>query len=424
MSRLAAFFRFRFSLIFPACVLSALLPSLSRAVTATSLASFEGIEEPLVRFYPAPGTFQPDNFINITDVGGGTFRMFLRYEPEWWDGDRDTPNKDRQRAEVKGLGPHQHYGDTFEYATTWRTSPGFRGTSRFCHVFQLKATNGDSGAPLVTLSVETGADEVAVKYWPGHEKNSLTVRQFHWKPGTWQTVRIRIKTSLHADGAVLVSVDGDNFQGVTGVAVFRPDADDYRPKWGLYRGAKTGMAMGDDYVEHRNVSAEKLAASETMSQNASPSVSVERDLADATLLARSAENNPAAAMQAVEALPAGPLRQDALRRVYNRWADRDLPAANAWLAAHAPSPELDDLLWYQATDTTYRYVNRPVALNAASLITDPTRRALAFEHVTLIWNRANPTEADAYVAASTALSPAQKEALLKKLRAGKGGAGD
>jgi hypothetical protein len=128
-------------------------------------------------------------------------------------------------------------------------------------------------------------------------------------------------------------------------------------------------------------------------------------------------------MQAVEALPAGLLRQDALRRVYNRWADHDLRGANAWLAAHAPNPELDDLLWYQATDTTYRYVNRPVALNAASLITDPARRALAFEHVTLIWNRANPDEAAAYVAASTALSPAQKEALLKKLRAGKAGAG-
>ncbi len=407
-----------------ASVLVFLKASEVRAVTATSLGSFEGIEEPLVRFFPATGTFQPDKFTNITDVGGGTFRMFLRYQADGWDGDRDTENKDRQRAEVKGLGPHQRHGDTFEYATTWRTSPGFHGTNRFCHVFQLKATNGDNGAPLVTLSIEGDAGEAAVKYWPGHEKNSLTVRQFHWKPATWQTVRIRIKTSPNADGAVQVSIDGDAWQGVSGVAVYRPAADEYRPKWGLYRGAKVGMTMGDDYVEHRNVSAQKLTAADLAGEKILPGPASDRGFTEVTRLAESAANDPAAAMQAAAALPAGPVRQDAMRRVYNRWADLDLTAANRWLAAHAPNPALDDILWSQATDTTYRYVNRPVALSVASLISDPALRALAFEHVVSIWNRTKPAEAAAYVETCASLSPAQKEALLKKLRAGKTGGAD
>src|SRR4051812_10484467 len=173
-----------------ACVLAVglaegLLPA-ANAVTATGLSSFEGIEEPLVKFFPATGKFERDAFVNITDRGGGTVRMTLRYNAEWWDGDRDTLNKDRQRAEVKGLGPHQKHGDTFDYETTWRSNPGFRGSNGFCHIFQLKATNGDSGAPLITLSIR--GDKATVEANPAGPK--IIAREFSWKPDTWQTVRI------------------------------------------------------------------------------------------------------------------------------------------------------------------------------------------------------------------------------------------
>src|SRR4051812_581089 len=109
-------------------------------IRATSLASFEGIEEPEIIFYPDKGKFRADDVENITDMGGGIVRMTLRYTREWWDGDRDLEtNKDRQRAEVKGLGPHQKLGQTFEYDTTWRSNPTFCGADRFCHIFQVKA---------------------------------------------------------------------------------------------------------------------------------------------------------------------------------------------------------------------------------------------------------------------------------------------
>src|SRR5829696_6707217 len=74
-------------------------PSL-HAATATGLSSFEAIEEPLVKFFPATGKFERDAFVNITDQGGGVFRFTNRFNADWWDGDRDTENKDRQRAEV------------------------------------------------------------------------------------------------------------------------------------------------------------------------------------------------------------------------------------------------------------------------------------------------------------------------------------
>src|SRR5690242_15799495 len=128
----------------------ALAPCSVAATIATSLSSFDGIEEPTVLYHPSDGSFTNDSFVNITDQGGGVFRYTLRYQPnnDWWDGDRATTNIDRQRAEVKGLGTHQKTDQTFRYSFDWRTDPNFIGTNTFCHVFQLKSTDGDSDDPL------------------------------------------------------------------------------------------------------------------------------------------------------------------------------------------------------------------------------------------------------------------------------------
>jgi hypothetical protein len=227
------------------------------SLTATNLAGFEGLEEPVVRYVVAQHQFVPDDFTNLTDQGGGTVRMTLRYHDDWWDGDRDRHDTTRQRAEVKGIGPHQRTGELFEYATTWRTSTNFFGSGRFCHVFQLKAVDGDNDAPLVTISILAGTSNACVHYCSDYARGFTTVRKFHWSPGVWQNVRLRVKTSAVNDGEILVSVDGDDFQGVTNVAVYRPEATGYRPKWGLYRGIAKNLPPGETYVEHRNASAQK-----------------------------------------------------------------------------------------------------------------------------------------------------------------------
>ena len=234
------------------------------ALTATNLAGFEGIEEPVVKYLVTEKKFIPDDFTNITDAGGNTVRMTLRYQADnWWDGDRDRRDTSRQRAEVKGIGPHQKPGETFEYATTWRTSTNFYGGGKFCHVFQLKAIDGNNGAPLVTLSILDGTSNCCVHYWSGGSRGFANVRQFNWSPGVWENVRIRIRPSSDSsgskkDGAISVSVNGDGFLGVTNVAVYRPEATSYRPKWGLYRGTSKNLPPGESYVEHKDASARKM----------------------------------------------------------------------------------------------------------------------------------------------------------------------
>lgn len=236
-----------------------LLGSLS-AATARRLADFEGIEEPELRYVVATGKFVYDPYVNIRDVGDETVRFTLRYRAgEGWDGDRDRDDTSRQRAEVKGVGAHQKPGETFEYATTWRTNPEFRPATRFCHVFQVKSTDGDSGPPLVVVSILGTEGKAAVRYWSGDAKGFSVAREFSWRPGTWQNLRIRVKVSDASDGEILASVDGDEWSGVSGVPVHRPGATDYRPKWGLYRGIdkEKAMPMGDDWVEHRAASSER-----------------------------------------------------------------------------------------------------------------------------------------------------------------------
>lgn len=428
------------ALMLGSVLLAGFLPLRVCAITATSLSSFEGIEEPLVRYSPATDTFHRDDFRNILDLGGGSFRMTLRFRADEWDADRDTLNKDRQRAEIKGLGVHQKSGEVFEYATTWRTNPGFQGASRFCHIFQLKATNGDSGAPLVTLSILPGRETAAVQYWSGRAQGFTLVRQFAWQPGEWQQIRIRIRTSPTNDGEVLASVDGDEFQGVRGVAVYRPGATDYRPKWGLYRGVRAGLSLGDDFVEHKNVSAEKAgvaaaadpdqAVMEATARNLareSPAKAMgwlqaqppspARNAALALIATDWAERQPAAAMAAVMDLAPAAGRAEALLRVGNRWTDQDAEAVLIWAAKRAPAAELDPLLWYFATDTTLRYVAREKALGGAELIADPELRALALEHVVLIWARRAPAEAAGYVNQCPVLSSEQKIAITRKIPA-------
>lgn len=409
-------------------------PTLTIALTATGLSSFEAIEEPILQYFPDANTFQLDGFVNIVDLGNGAFRMHNRYNAEWWDGDRDTSNRDRQRAEVKGLGPHQRHGETFEYATTWRLNPEFRSSRRFCHLFQLKSINGDSGAPLVTLSIH--GEMATVEANP--EGRKVVAREFPWKPDVWQTVRIRVKTSPEADGELLVSINGDEFQGKTSISLSRPGADAYRPKWGLYRRAGTGMSMGDDYAEHKDVSADNVAGridnaeletearkratdvksmQPTLAWLAMQGPSAARDFVIGSIVALWAETDSTAAMKAAEKMKPLALRADAVGRVFSRWADRDVNQAMAWLRKRAPNRALDHVVWLFVTDATYRYVNRPLALEGAALISNPKLRADAFEHVTEIWSRQNPDAAIKYVQASPALNASHKAAIMERLTA-------
>jgi hypothetical protein len=234
-------------------------PARGAAITATSLSSFEGIEEPTVLYHPSTATFTNDSYVNIVDEGGGMFRYTLRYRPDldYFDGDRATTNTDRQRAEIKGLGPHHKVGQTFEYTYDGRTDSNFVGTSTFCHIFQLKATNGDDAPPLVTLSLGTN-NTGKLELWSGTATGPSSARTFTYADNVWEHADIIIHTATDNTGFVEASINGDAFKGLFNLPVYRPDATDYRPKWGFYRGINSNIFVGANYVEDRNVAAAQI----------------------------------------------------------------------------------------------------------------------------------------------------------------------
>lgn len=78
---------------------------------------------------------------------------------------------------------------------------------------------------------------------------------------------------------------------------------------------------------------------------------------------------------------------------------------------------MDQIVWLLMTDTTYRYVQRDLALAALPLMADPAPRAKAFEHVVEIWARTERAAALSFVEQSSALSVEQKKTIVAKLRA-------
>ena len=241
----------------------------SYATTATSLSSFGGIEEPVQIYHPKTKSFTTDSFKNITDLGGGTIQVLLRYSTTAWDGDRSTGNTDRQRGEVKTLGANQKKGETFIYTTTWKVNSGYKGSGRsFCHIRGLKpidGVEGSSGAPLVVTSINAGSSSAVVSYAstsfsPADVFSPHTVRNITYSPNKSEELALKIKTSGDGQktGLVQASLNGDSFQGLTNVEVSRPSASTYYPKWGLYRGVSTTSGFGpNDFIQHKAVSATK-----------------------------------------------------------------------------------------------------------------------------------------------------------------------
>lgn len=245
------------SIILAAASAAVLLPNL-RATTASSLSSFDGVEEPKVVYHVSTDSFTNDSYVNITSPSSGAFKFYLRYTSgSSWDGDRTTTNKDRQRAEVRALGAHQKTGETYEYKSTWKTNSSFKKGNYFCHVTQVKAADGDNNAPLAVITLNSNTSGALAKC-SGTEQGLTTVKSFSWSAGSSITTKMRIKPSTLGTGLLQLSVNGGSLSGSSNVNLYRPSATSYWPKWGLYRGLDSSEPFGNDYVQHSSVSATKI----------------------------------------------------------------------------------------------------------------------------------------------------------------------
>ena len=273
-----------------ALAISTLVPL--RAAIATKIKDFEGTEPPQFIYFPAAkpafvttstnGFTSNNGYVSMTDSTTspaeptGVTRMSLRFRATgtdaaapWWDNDRNTTSTDRQRSEVKGISNlHQLPGETYEYSTTWRCSPGLLVSGGFFHFFQIKGIDGDNANPLVVMSI-IKSGTAAVRTNTGTQSGFTIIRQFPYTPNTWQTVTIRVTPtpsdgSAATTGSVLVSVNGDAFIGASGISLYRASTTTFRPKWGMYRGITNASDnLNDGYIQHLYPSLNKYVAGAT-----------------------------------------------------------------------------------------------------------------------------------------------------------------
>ena len=178
-------------------------------------------------------------------VEDGTLKQYVfkftnHAGPEATDGDRGK-YEDRQRNEMKtrtGEGYHQMNGNWDEWQRLewkFKIPAGFRPSTSFTHIFQLKAQEGNNGAPIITITPRTNAD---LEDFEDQWVQATTV--MHYTHDGY----LYVKLQRVSDGKVLVEKDFSD------IDMWRKGAVDIRSKFGIYRSFGRKMTDRNDYPDN------------------------------------------------------------------------------------------------------------------------------------------------------------------------------
>jgi hypothetical protein len=196
------------------------------------------------------------------------------------DNDRCSAT-DRQRLEIKTEGhgnatPYQDYivgylGETVTHRWRFQLPVGFQPSNSFTHIHQIKAYDGDSGSPLITLTPRFGnpntmqlllitstiatppAQTITLTQAPlapfldewveAYEKITYnhTIEEGATNPGRYSIVINRL-----SDNATVFSYSNDN------IDMWRVGTTTIRPKWGVYRSLANAQQLRDEQVRFNN----------------------------------------------------------------------------------------------------------------------------------------------------------------------------
>jgi hypothetical protein len=174
------------------------------------------------------------------------------------DNDR-CRNFDRQRIEIKTYGPSPDYtkayrGERTTYRWRFRLDAEFQPSRNFTHIHQLKAGDGDAGAPIITITPRLGDPELLELIHVDSRGSSSKVAMTELAPfkGVWveayETVEWRTAGSFSleirrlADQALLFSYSSSD------IDLWRDGTTFARPKWGIYRSLNHPEQLRDEQV--------------------------------------------------------------------------------------------------------------------------------------------------------------------------------
>jgi hypothetical protein len=188
-------------------------------------------------------------------IGKPVFVFNIHVTP---DNDRCT-NFDRQRLEIKTDGGSPAYvkgflNDSVSYRWKFKLPAGFQPSPNFTHIHQIKAGDGDSGAPIITLTPRAGSPNLMQIIATDSNGAGTTVFQTSLAPfiGVWveafeqitysHTGKYSIVIKALDGGATLLSYSNNN------IDLWRTDTTFSRPKWGIYRSLNSPSFLRDEQV--------------------------------------------------------------------------------------------------------------------------------------------------------------------------------
>ena len=166
---------------------------------------------------------------------------------------------DRQRLEIKTEGSSPAYlkgslNDSVNFHWLFRLPEGFQPSSGFTHIHQIKAFDGDAGAPLITLTPRKGSPNKIEIIHIDSNGHGVHMAETNLAPflGEWVEAYERITYNTHGtysivirrvrDGAQLFAYSNNN------IDLWRKKTTVMRPKWGIYRSLKDAGSLRDEQV--------------------------------------------------------------------------------------------------------------------------------------------------------------------------------
>jgi hypothetical protein len=182
------------------------------------------------------------------------------------DNDR-CRNYDRERVEIKTYGPSNaklkgEQGETVVYQWKFKIDSGFKAQPTFTHIHQIKAGDGDAGAPIITFTPRFGEpDKIEVIHTGSAKETSqgvLTSVDLAGFKGTWVAVTEKlhydskgtysVEIKRITDGKILLTYTSNN------IDLWRKGTSFCRPKWGVYRSLKSPAYIRDEDVCFADIS--------------------------------------------------------------------------------------------------------------------------------------------------------------------------
>jgi hypothetical protein len=164
-------------------------------------------------------------------------------------------NFDRQRIEIKTYEPSPDnlkgvVGEVVTYRWKFKIAVGYKPSSSFTHLHQIKPVGGDDGNPIFTLTPRKGSPNKMELIHDNTTKVSIVDLSLF--EGVWvectETIKIgasgtySMVTKRVSDGTVILSYSSGN------IMTIRPDNNFVRPKWGIYRSLNSPSDLRDEAV--------------------------------------------------------------------------------------------------------------------------------------------------------------------------------